>query len=72
MKANPYLMQMKYARIVEEFARISGLSLGEALCFFYHSNEYKLISKGISDLHCMSDGYLAEDLKAEYDSKRLS
>lgn len=33
--------------------------------FFYHSKEYELIRDGISDLHCMSDGYLVEDLMEE-------
>ena len=26
---------------------------------------------GVSDMHCMSDLYLAEELKEEYDSKNL-
>ena len=26
---------------------------------------------GVSDMHCMSDLYLAEELKDEYDSKNL-
>ena len=34
--------------------------------FFYRSTEYTLVSEGVSDLHCMSDAYLAEDLKEEY------
>lgn len=33
--------------------------------FFYHSKEYELIRDGVSDLHCMSDGYLVEDLMEE-------
>jgi hypothetical protein len=66
MNANPGLLQMKYARVVELFAKLSGISMGKALDFFYHSEEYKLISKGVSDLHCMSDQYLAENLQEEY------
>jgi len=41
----------------------TNLSLSDALDFFYHSTTYDLISNGISDMHCMSDGYLADDLK---------
>lgn len=39
------------------------LPCSDALDFFYHSTTYDLISNGISDMHCMSDGYLADDLK---------
>ena len=66
MNANPILLQMKYARVVNLFAKESGMSLDEALAFFYHSNLYQLVREGISDMHCMSDLYLVEDLKEEY------
>jgi len=70
VNANPILLQMKYARVVEAFARRSGLTFSQALSFFYHSEEYRLVSHGVSDLHCMSDEYLAEDLQEEYDASR--
>lgn len=57
---------MKYARVVNLFAKESGMSLDEALAFFYHSNLYQLVREGISDMHCMSDLYLVEDLQEEY------
>ena len=66
MNANPILLQMKYARVVNLFAKESGMSLDEALAFFYHSNLYQLVREGISDMHCMSDVYLVEDLQEEY------
>ena len=58
---------MKYARIVEIFARESGMSLEEedALGFFYDSDTYRLISEGIADMHCRSDEYLADELLLE-------
>ena len=40
-----------------------------ALDFFYHSQVYQLIRDGVSDMHCMSDAYWAEDLKQEYEAK---
>ena len=46
-----------------------GLSLDEALDFFYHSQVYQLIRDGVSDMHCMSDAYLAEELEQEYAGK---
>ena len=66
MTANPVLLQKKYARIVERFSRKEGLSLDDALKIFYHSAIYRLISEGVSDLHCMSDEYLTEELISEY------
>lgn len=66
MNANPVLLQMKYARVIEIFAGLCGISLGQALDFFYHSQAYDLIRRGVSDLHCMSDVYLAQDLQEEY------
>ena len=45
---------MKYARIVEIFARESGMSLEDALGFFYDSDTYRLISEGIADAEVMN------------------
>lgn len=66
MKANPILLQMKYSRIIAQFAEKCGLTLDQALDFFYRSEEYQLLREGVAELHCMSDDYIAEDLKDEY------
>ena len=71
MKANPILLQKKYARVIECFARRQGLSLDTALDFFYHSEAYQLMRDGVSDMHCMSDLYLAEELEREYAEKNF-
>ena len=65
MTANPILLQKKYSRVIECFAKRQGLSLDAALDFFYHSQIYQLIRDGVSDMHCMSDAYLAEELEQE-------
>ena len=69
MEANKTILQMKYARIVAIFAQESGLSLEDALSFFYDSDTYALISEGVADLHCRSDEYLADELMIEYKEK---
>ena len=69
MTANPILLQKKYARIIERFSEKENLSLDDALGFFYRSTVYQLISEGVSDLHCMSDEYLTEELISEYKEK---
>ena len=69
MTANPILLQKKYSRVIECFAKQQGFSLDPALDFFYQSETYQLIRDGVSDMHCMSDAYLAEELEQEYAEK---
>lgn len=69
MMANPILLQKKYARVIECFAKQQGISLDEALDLFYRSEVYQLMREGISDMHCMSDLYLAEELRLEYEGR---
>lgn len=66
MNANPILLQKKYSRIIALFAERQKISLDEALDIFYNSETYKLMRDGVSDIHCMSDSYLADELKQEY------
>ena len=69
MKASPVLLQKKYARVIECFAEKMQISLDATMDFFYRSDLYVLISEGVSELHCMSDQYLAEELMDEYRQK---
>ena len=69
MNAHPVLLQKKYTRIVTLFAQRNHLTFDTALDFFYHSDVYKFMSEGISDMHCRSDLYLVEDLEKEYATK---
>lgn len=69
MMANPILLQKKYARVIACFAKQQGISLDEALDLFYRSEVYQLMREGISDMHCMSDLYLAEELRLEYEER---
>ena len=48
MTANPILLQKKYSRVIECFAKQQGRSLDAALDFFYHSQVYQLIRDGVS------------------------
>ena len=65
MLAHPVLLQKKYARGIALYAEKEHIGLDAALQKFYHSVTYKLMKDGISDMHCMSDDYLTEELKAE-------
>lgn len=62
MNANPILLQKKYARVVELFAKENAINVENALDIFYHSQLYELMSNGVSDMHCMSDEYLVQEL----------
>lgn len=59
----------KVRRIIELFSRKEKISLDDALAVFYRSELYRLVSEGVSDLHCMSDEYLTEELIFEYKEK---
>ena len=65
MNAHPVLLQLKYARVVQGLAGQCGLTLAQALDGFYRSRTYEFMSEGVSDMHCMSDGYLVEELQEE-------
>ena len=69
--SEPDFSSEKNSRVIECFAKQQGLSLDAALEFFYHSQVYQLIREGISDMHCMSDEYLAEELEQEYAEKNV-
>ena len=70
MEANKTILQMKYARVVALFAERSGMSLEDALAFFYDSDTYMLMSQGVADMHCRSDEYLADELMIEMEEKK--
>jgi hypothetical protein len=70
MNANLILLQKKYSRVVELFAVKACITISRSLDFFYRSELYQLVREGVSDLHCMSDDYLADDLLTEYNEQQ--
>lgn len=69
MEANKTILQMKYVRIVPIFAEQTGITLEDALDFFYTSSIYQMMNEGIADMHCRNDGYLADLVKEEWKNK---
>lgn len=65
MTADKTLLQMKYARIISLLSKKADIEEEKAMELFYNSETYMLISKGISDFHCMSDAYLADEILLE-------
>lgn len=65
MKAHPVLLQRKYTRIIAKLAEELNIPLGEALDKFMFSTTYLLMREGIGDTHCLSDGYLVDELLRE-------
>ena len=65
MNANKNLLRMKFARVIKACATRTGCSLDEALDKFYRSQTYELMRDGVSDMHCMSDTYLVDELLDE-------
>lgn len=54
------------ARIISCISEMSNISLDEATDIFYNSETANMIEEGISDLHCRSDKYLAEEIIREH------
>ncbi|MDR3315111.1 MAG: DUF3791 domain-containing protein [Coriobacteriales bacterium] len=65
MIANRILVGHKCDGVIKAYAELAGISLRKAFDVFYTSNLYIEIREGISDMHCRSDGYLAEELQGE-------
>lgn len=65
MTANRALVGHKCANVIKAYSELANIPLREAFDVFYRSNLYKEIRFGISDMHCRSDGYLAEELMLE-------
>ena len=72
MLANKTLINMKYVREIMEFSKITSILTNDVLRIFYHSDLYFLLKNGISDIYCMSDNWLVEELKEEYENKNMS
>jgi hypothetical protein len=70
MIANRTLIGHKCHHVIEAYAELTGVSIREAFDVFYKSNLYLEITGGISDMHCRSDGYLAEELRLEVEQAR--
>jgi len=70
MIANRTLVGHKCSNVVIAYADLEDISLRQALDIFYKSNLYTEIRFGISDMHCRSDGYLAEELRLELKARK--
>jgi hypothetical protein len=65
MIANRTLIGHKCSNVIKAYAELADIPIREAFDLFYKSNLYTEITCGISDMHCRSDGYLAEELQLE-------
>ena len=65
MTANRTLIGRKCNRVIIAYAELANIPLRDAFDIFYKSMLYLEIRNGISDMHCRSDGYLAEELQLE-------
>ena len=65
MKTENYILQLIYPGVIEAFSEMGNIPLREALDKFYKSQIYVEMRAGISDMHCRSEKYLAEELLLE-------
>ncbi len=59
------VLDMKIASIIETYSKRYNVSLEEATDLFYNSYTMLMIERGIADMHCRSDIYLADELWME-------
>ena len=71
MRADKILLQLTYSSVIKTFAEMGNISLREALDLFYKSMIYAEMREGLSDMHCRSDKYLAEDLMQEFGIQKI-
>jgi len=65
MKADRAILQLTYSGVIKSLSEIGNLPLRDALDIFYGSQTYIEMRDGISDMHCRSEKYLAEDILRE-------
>ena len=65
MKTENIILQLIYPGVIEAFSEMGNIPLREALDRFYKSQIYQEMRAGISDMHCRSEKYLAEELLLE-------
>lgn len=71
-EAKQTVLDMKFACIIETFSKEFGVTLEEATGLFYNSQTMSMIERGVADMHCRSDKYLAEELWLEIQEKNKS
>ncbi|KGN03332.1 hypothetical protein Z969_01680 [Clostridium novyi A str. 4570] len=67
MLANKILLQYLYKNIILEFSKRTNKDLEESMNYFYESELYQLVRKGVGDLHCKGVKYLTDELMLEYE-----
>ncbi|MCL2426322.1 MAG: DUF3791 domain-containing protein [Oscillospiraceae bacterium] len=65
MTANKTLLWMKYGHVINAISLRENIDLEQAMDIFYKSYTYQEMREGISDMHCRSDEYLAEEIARE-------
>ncbi len=63
------VLDMKMASVIDTYSKRYNVSLEEATDLFYNSQTMSLIERGVADLHCRSDIYLADELHLELQEK---
>lgn len=68
MTANKTLLWRKYAHVIAAVSERQHIDLSKAMDIFYKSYTYQEMREGISDMHCRSERYLAEEIELEKNS----
>jgi hypothetical protein len=72
MIGNRTILNSKFETVIEALAIKRKIPLRQAMDELYQSKVYKEIREGISDMHCRSDAYLAEEISRELSEKAFT
>jgi len=65
MIADKAILSIKYTGVINSLSARLTIDLPQAMDKFYKSYTYQEMREGISDMHCRSDEYLAEEIARE-------
>ena len=72
MKADKAILPLKFCSVIEALSAQNNIEPRQALDMFYKSQVYIEMREGLSDMHCRSDIYLAEEIIRELESNQSS
>ncbi len=66
----PIVLDLKMASVIDTYSQRYGVTIEEAMDLFYTSHTMSMIERGVADLHCRSDIYLADELHLELEERK--
>ncbi|MDR0944529.1 MAG: hypothetical protein LBM41_08390 [Ruminococcus sp.] len=69
MTRRRFLLNHKYLRIINLVYEKTGITRRKVIEMLFKSDVYADMETGLGEMHCRSDGYLADEILRELDEK---